>query len=54
VVDCLRSKGWQIDDPTQDQTGGLDLRELLRSSGADIRGDEEARACSSEIRLNRD
>ena len=54
VVDCLRSKGWQIDDPTQDQTGGLDLRELLRSSGADIRGDEEARACFSEIRLNRD
>ena len=54
VVDCLRSKGWQIDDPTQDQTGGLDLREVLRSSGVDIRGNEEARACFSEIRLNRD
>ena len=54
VVDCLSSKGWQIDDPTQDQTGGLDLREVLRSSGVDIRGNEEARACFSEIRLNRD
>jgi len=54
VVDCLRSKGWQIDDPTQDQTGGLNLREVLQGSGVDIRGNEEARDCFSEMRLNRD
>lgn len=54
VVDCLRSKGWQVEDPTQDQTGGLNLREVLRGSGLDIRGNEEARACFSEMRLNRD
>ena len=41
------------DDPTQDQTGGLNLREVLQGSGVDIRGNEEARDCFSEMRLNR-
>ncbi len=53
VVDCLRSRGWEIEDPTQDQTGGLNLREVIGSSGVDIRTNEEARACFSEMRLNR-
>jgi len=54
VVDCLRSMGWELDDPTQDQTGGLNLRDVLRDSGVDIRGNEDARDCFSEMRLNRD
>ena len=53
VVACLRSKSWQVDDPTQDQTGGLNLRQVLQGSDIDIRGNEEARACFSEMRLNR-
>ena len=53
MVDCLRSRGWEIEDPTQDQTGGLNLREVIGSSGVDIRTNEEARACFSEMRLNR-
>ncbi len=54
VVDCLRARGWEVDDPTQDETGALNLRGLLQGSDVDLRGDEEARSCLSEMRLRED
>ena len=54
VVDCLRARGWDVDDPTQDETGALNLRGLLQGSDVDLRGDEEARSCLSEMRLRED
>ncbi len=53
VVDCLRSRGMDLDDPIQDETGALNLRQLLRSSSMDIRDDQQARDCLSEILLAR-
>ena len=54
VVDCLRARGWEVDDPTQDETGALNLRGLLQGSDVDLRGDEEARSCLSEMSLRED
>ena len=54
VVDCLRARGWEVDDPTQDETGSLNLRGLLQGSDVDLRGDAEARSCLSEMRLRED
>ena len=54
VVDCLRARGWEVDNPTQGETGALNLRGLLQGSDVDLRGDEEARSCLSEMSLRKD
>ena len=54
VVDCLRARGWEVDNPAQDETGALNLRGLLQGSDVDLRGDEEARSCLSEMSLRED
>jgi hypothetical protein len=53
VVACLRAGGMDLDDPVQDETGGLNLRSTLRSADVDPRGNEEARDCISEMWLRR-
>ncbi len=53
VVACLRTKGMDLDDPVQDETGALDLRSALRSSDVDPRESQQARECMSELRLRR-
>jgi len=49
VVDCLRGKGLELDDPVQDESGALNLRQTLMSSEVNPRDDERARDCVSEI-----
>ena len=53
VVSCLRAKGMELGDPLQDETGALNLRQILGQAGADIREDQEARKCMSELLLIR-
>jgi len=53
VVSCLRAKGMELDDPLQDETGALNLRQILGQAGADLREDQEARECMSELLLAR-
>ena len=53
VVACLRAGGMNLDDPVQDETGGLDLRSTLRLADVDPRETKEARDCISEMRLRR-
>jgi len=53
VVDCLRGKGLDLDDPVQDETGVLNLRQTLMASDVDPRNDERARECVSEVGLAR-
>lgn len=49
VVDCLRGKGLDLDDPVQDETGALSLRQTLMAGEVDLRNDERARECLSEV-----
>jgi len=53
VVSCLRAKGMEIGDPLQDETGALNLRQILGQAGADLRENQEARECMSELLLAR-
>ena len=53
VVDCLRGKGLDLDDPVQDETGVLNLRQTLMASEVDPQNDERARECLSEVGLAR-
>ncbi len=53
VVACLRTKGMDLDDPVQDETGALDLRSSLRSSDVNPSESQQAQGCISEMRLGR-
>jgi len=53
VVSCLRAKGMELDDPLQDETGALNLRQILGQAGSNLREDQEARECMSELLLAR-
>jgi hypothetical protein len=53
VVACLRTKGMDIDNPVQDETGALNLRSVLSSSDVNPRESQEAQDCMSEIRFRR-
>ncbi len=49
VVDCLRAEGLDLDDPVQDETGALDLRRAFAAADVDVRDDQRARDCLSEV-----
>jgi hypothetical protein len=53
VVECLRTKGMDLDDPVQNEVGALSLRSTLQSAEVDPSEIQEARECLSEIRLLR-
>lgn len=53
VVACLRTKGLDLDNPVQDETGALNLRSALSSSDVNPRESQEAQDCMSEMRLRR-
>lgn len=50
VVACLRGRGWEVEEPTPDETGALSPRSLFRDAAEEIDG-PDIRECASEANL---
>ncbi|MBS1264572.1 MAG: hypothetical protein MAG471_00397 [Acidimicrobiaceae bacterium] len=50
VVACLRNRGWDVDEPTPDETGALSPRTLFRDAAEEVDG-ADIRECASEANL---
>ncbi|MEE2767645.1 MAG: hypothetical protein VX833_00335 [Actinomycetota bacterium] len=52
ALDCLRAKGWDVDDPLPDETGALNLRGLFQNPDREL-DMEQARECMTPFRSPR-
>ena len=49
ALDCLRAKGWDVEDPLPDETGALNLRGLFQNPDGEL-DMEQVRECMTSFR----
>ena len=49
ALDCLRAKGWDVEDPLPDETGALNLRGLFQNPDGEL-DMEQVRECMTAFR----
>ena len=49
ALDCLRAKGWDVEDPLPDETGALNLRGLFQNPDGEL-DMEQVRECITSFR----